>query len=198
MVFSMKIYLIILSLILSFQSLTKADDIKDFQIAGMSIGDSALDYFSEKDLKKIKKKNNFKKKIHNKYCDKSLSSIYFDLCFYTFSKDKKYKIESISGFFDCKNDINICYKKQIEIDKEIKSLFQNAKREVFDYKHSGDKTGNTKEKDIIYTLKSKAEIGTAVLDYGKEWTNESYGRTDHLQVFMDSKNYAKFLRSDAW
>ena len=110
---------------------------------------------------------------------------------------KKFKIESIAGFIDCKHDISICYKKQKEIDNDIKQLFQNAKREVFEYKHAGDKTGNTKEKDIVYVLKSKAEIGTAVIDYGKEWTNDE-GRQDHLQVFVDSKKYAKFLKTSAW
>ena len=30
---------------------SQADDIRDFQIEGMSIGDSALDYFSEEEIK---------------------------------------------------------------------------------------------------------------------------------------------------
>ena len=43
----MKKLLIMLILTLSFQSWTKADDIRDFEIEGMSIGDSLLDYFSK-------------------------------------------------------------------------------------------------------------------------------------------------------
>ena len=50
----MKRLLLILILTLSFQSLTKADDIKDFKIEGMSIGDSLLDFFSKKDIKSRK------------------------------------------------------------------------------------------------------------------------------------------------
>jgi len=45
-VFIMKRLLLILILIFSFQSLTKADDIRDFEIEGISVGDSLLDYFS--------------------------------------------------------------------------------------------------------------------------------------------------------
>ena len=45
--------LLILILTLSFQSLTKAEDIKDFEIEGISIGDSLLDHMS---LNKITKK----------------------------------------------------------------------------------------------------------------------------------------------
>ena len=36
----------------SFSTPSFADDIRDFQIEGMSIGDSLLDYFTEKEIKK--------------------------------------------------------------------------------------------------------------------------------------------------
>ena len=51
----MKRLLLILILTVSFQSWAKADDIRDFQIEGMSVGDSLLDYFTEKEIKKKKK-----------------------------------------------------------------------------------------------------------------------------------------------
>ena len=47
----MKKLLATLILILMFQTPSQADDISDFQIEGMSIGDSALDFFSEDELK---------------------------------------------------------------------------------------------------------------------------------------------------
>ena len=50
--FFMKIFFTVLILILTLQSWTKADDISDFEIAGFSIGDSLLDHFSKKKLKK--------------------------------------------------------------------------------------------------------------------------------------------------
>ena len=48
--------LIYLVLILTFncQSLAKADDIRDFQIEGISIGDSLIDYFTKKEINKEK------------------------------------------------------------------------------------------------------------------------------------------------
>ena len=46
----MRVFIIVLVLIISFQSWTKADDIRDFQIEGISIGDSALDYFTEEEI----------------------------------------------------------------------------------------------------------------------------------------------------
>ena len=51
----MRVFIAVLVLIFSFQSWTKADDIRDFEIEGMSIEDSLLDYFSEEELKNTKK-----------------------------------------------------------------------------------------------------------------------------------------------
>ena len=46
----MRIFLSVLILIFSLQSWSKADDISDFEIEGMSIGDSVLKYYSKKEL----------------------------------------------------------------------------------------------------------------------------------------------------
>ena len=51
----MRILLSLLVLIFSFQSFVKADDISEFEIEGMSIGDSLLDYFSEEDINNANK-----------------------------------------------------------------------------------------------------------------------------------------------
>ena len=51
----MRVFIIVLFLIFNLQSWTKADDIRDFQIEGMSAGDSLLNYFSKKKLKKLLK-----------------------------------------------------------------------------------------------------------------------------------------------
>ena len=44
---SLYLFLILFTL----QTPSQADDIRDFQIAGMSIGDSALDYFTKSEIK---------------------------------------------------------------------------------------------------------------------------------------------------
>ena len=192
----MRIFLSVLILIFSLQSWTKADDIRDFQIEGMSIGDSALNYFSKSKLKDLRSKNYTKNKKYKKYCNPLKDSPYTEICFYT-TDDQKFKIVSIAGFILYPNDIKACYKKQKEIDKELQALFKNSKREVFNYKHSGDKTGKTKERDIIYLLNSKDEAGTACIDYGKKYSKK-IGAENHLQVFVDAYEYADFLKNEAW
>ena len=57
LIINMRIFLATLVLILNLQSLTKADDISDFEIEGMSIGDSALDFFTESEI--LKNRQNY-------------------------------------------------------------------------------------------------------------------------------------------
>ena len=50
----MRVFLSALILIFGLQSWTKADDIRDFQIEGMSIGDSLLDFYQEDEINEKK------------------------------------------------------------------------------------------------------------------------------------------------
>ena len=49
----------LLIILINLQSWTKADDIRDFQIEGMSIGDSLLNYFSKENIISNTSKNVF-------------------------------------------------------------------------------------------------------------------------------------------
>ena len=90
----MKRFLTILILIFTLQTPSQADDIRDFQIEGMSIGDSALDYFSEDELE-----NSLKSYYPNKkfYLVDIFSSKYETYAGVQLSfKNNNYKIYSIS------------------------------------------------------------------------------------------------------
>ncbi len=52
----MRLFIVVLVLMITLQSFTKADDIRDFEIEGISVGDSLLDYFSEEEILTQKKK----------------------------------------------------------------------------------------------------------------------------------------------
>ena len=108
----MKKLLLILILTLSFQSWTKADDIKDFQIEGMSIGDSLLDYFNKEEILKYGD-NPYNSDIWTTYSDMFKSSSTYDGFQVTFKKDDyQYKIESVVGQLLYEKNIDKCYKKK--------------------------------------------------------------------------------------
>ena len=83
----MKKLFIIIIIFINFQSWTKADDIRDFQIEGMSIGDSALDYFTKEQIKKAlySKSKKFARSEHNLENSKN----YDNFRFHYKTKDKK-------------------------------------------------------------------------------------------------------------
>ena len=182
--------IVVLSLFLSFNA--NADNIKDFQIEGISLGDSALDYFEKKELKKQTRTN--KSKIYDKYCSQKFTTYENGICFYTKRNDKSFIIESIAGFQNFPNDIAACYKEQDSVDKEIAKLFPNAKRNVYEYKNPIDRSGQSNERDIVYVFDDGSEAGTACLEWGKKWLKKNPKSSTHLQVFLDTKEYAKWLK----
>ena len=86
----MRIFFIILIFIFSFQSWTKADNINELEIEGISIGSSLLDYISIKAIKIAEENPTYYK--DNKYVTvfvKKELSIYDDLQVVYKPKDKK-------------------------------------------------------------------------------------------------------------
>ena len=90
--------------------------------------------------------------------------------------------------------MDACYKKQNEIDKELKKLFNNTKRYVYDYINELDPSGKSTERDIVYEFSEGAQAGTACIDWEKKF-QKKMGWSDDLQVFLDTKDYVQWLIS---
>jgi hypothetical protein len=116
----MRNFLLILILILSFQSWTKADDIRDFQIEGMSIGDSLLNFFSKKEINKFANydhlPSDMKFRIAEFYSNNEMKMNTYDgiQIFYK-PNDKKYILHSLGGFIDCEKKVRAIVKKFLMI-----------------------------------------------------------------------------------
>jgi len=121
-------------LVLLFSSSVLADDISDFQIEGMSIGDSLLDYLSEKE---IKKEININRK-HYKYLSDKFGEVYLhinsekydDFSVFVETANSEYIVYAIYGtnYID---DYNVCKKEAKIILNEIESILN------YDSKHEG-------------------------------------------------------------
>ena len=125
----MRIFFIFLVLIFSHQPWVKANDMSDFEIEGMSIGDSLLDYMNENII--TKEMNN--KDISFYYQDDFVAistwdirnkfKLYDDVGVILKPNDKQYKIYGLEGTLYMKkgSDIEECYKKQNKIVNAIKN-----------------------------------------------------------------------------
>jgi len=188
----MKRLLLILILTFSFQSWTKADDIKDFQIEGMSIGESALDYFSVSDIKKnstFYKDKTFTLVENDNYPSRTYDAV--DFHFKT--GDEKYIFQNIDGVLFYDDNIENCIKKMDSISKDIeKSLDYIKKYPRKKFTHRGDKTG----KSIFFQASFDLEDGYVILicyDYSAE-----YGGKDHLAISIDTLEINEWLMGDIY
>ena len=127
----MKRLLLILIFTFSFQTLTKADDIKDFEIEGMSIGDSLLSHMNKNLI--VNEINN--KDVAHYYEDDFVSISTWDIKnnFKTYDDigvvlkigDSQHKIFALEGtlYMDENSNIQKCHNKQNEIALDIKNSF---------------------------------------------------------------------------
>ena len=188
--------ILILILTVSFQALTKADDISDFQIEGMSIGDSLLDFVSKKQI--IKSKRNYfvdKKKYYAVGYDNNLNR-YDTLDIYLSSNDKNYIIKGITGFKFINMDKCLLQKKIIV--NQISELFKNSKRhDNPSAEHEVDTSGKSIEDQTAFLLDGNL-IGNFVkvscMDWSDKITKEK-NWTDNLGISATSKELSVWMDS---
>ena len=171
-----KIFLPILILLFVFQSWTKADDISDFEIEGMSIGDSLLDYFTE-DV--ILNASTTKYPASSKYFEihinvESTSENYDQISALVKSNDKSFKIHSISGdkYFFINQGKNIdqehlsCLKQKQKINDEFSKILTNVSKNEYVHTYSSIDDG----KSISDVVDFDFEDGSAIRIFCNKFT----------------------------
>ena len=191
----MRIFIAILVLIFSFQSWTKANDIKSITIEGISIGDSALDYFSEQDIKQ---------NVHDHYKNKSFIPVqmngysffntYDAVDFDYKAGDKNYIIQGLYGvlIFD---DINKCETQLDNIVNDINPMLTDThdiqKSKVI---HDTDPSGKSYIIEKQWIFQNGDRILVQCYNMNKELDYQSI----HLTVSIRTKEYHNFLRKIAY
>jgi len=187
--------ILVLILIFSLQSWTKADDISDFEIEGMSIGYSLLDYFSEEEIKSSRRNYAKNKKYYVVGYEENLN-IYDSVDIYLKSGDNKYIVRSLTGTIFMKT--KECLIKKKEIVEELRDMFSNATERTYDnVSHSYDKSGKSKQHQTGFLLKSKNDddhIRVECTDWSKKFENENNWQ-DNLGVGAVSKEILMWFES---
>ena len=195
--------ILILIFMFSFQSWVKADDISEFEIGNFSLNESLLDNYKKDYLISIwesqKHTYTFKSKKYYKISFRDTKFKPYDsIVLYSLKTDNLFKIKSITGFRN-NMDIDNCYKEQIDISNEIFNLFPNTAKKTFGpTKKKTDSTGKSTEKGIYYVFNDGATAGVSCIDYGKEYIKKRSYANDHMQVYLDTSEYAKWLKNEAW
>ena len=181
-------------ILFSFSVPSFAEDISDFQIEGMSIGDSALDYFSKEEIEEGEKifyeYNKFVTVLFYKH--PSLK-VYDSISVIYKPNDKKYKIYGVEGTLYFRNSVIDCYKKQDDIVSELSKLFGNeAKINTYTGKHRDDKSGNSKYTSTDFDFKTGSSARVMCYDWSEEMTRKNRW-SDTLLVAINSAEFMNFL-----
>ena len=191
----MKKILLIFLLFLSLQSWTKADDIKSITIEGISIGDSALDYFTEQEIKQniqdhYKNKSFIPVQMNEYSFFKTYDAVDFDYK----SGDKNYIIQGLYGvlFID---DINKCETQLDNIVNDISPMLNDThdiqKSKII---HDSDPSGKSYIIEKQWVFQNGDRILVQCYNMNKELGYEPIS----LTVSIRTKEYHNFLRKIAY
>ena len=186
-------FILIFIFTLGFQSWIKADDIRDFEIEGMSIGNSLLDFISKNEIK-----NNTmqyfsgERKYFITIFDNNLHN-YDQLELYIKTGDKNYIIQTIlAGIFI--EDLNDCLAMKKKVANYLDKVFPNIKRESGSKKHEADKKGKSIHYIDQYVLNFPTHVRVECTEFSDEMINSGKGNNS-LNVVAMTDNVYKWISS---
>jgi len=195
-------YLIVL--IFCFQSIAVADDILDFEIEGISIGDNLLDHTQKVG---VSKENILNQKMTFYPSSKKFGLLAFDYDSETSNyyrlqvtvNPDNYKIYRVGGFvkISSKND---CLDKQKKIIKDLESSLTNYER-LEDNEltsHPADETGKSVANGIYLDLPSGDSVMVECYFWGEEFRAKNSSYDDNLRITLSSKVIIDFINNEAY
>lgn len=188
----MKKFLLFLFFIFNIHSLSVADDIGDFEIEGLSIGDSLLDLASDEQIRSAKSNSQYPNDKYIVYeVDKFIkSSTYTKISATTKKNDEKYIITSLSGLMYFK-DLNECLNTRKKIKSDVEKLLNFDDVEEAKYK---SQDGKATIHAIQFYLKPYPLVEAIVLNCKVYFS----GQDIRLSTAVNPEEYAYFLINEAY
>ena len=178
---SLYLFLILFTL----QTPSLADDIRDFQIEGMNIGDSLLDYFSEEEINNATDES-YKDKLFITKTMWTKNYNLYDIVQLTYKKsDEKKNLHTIVGIIEFPNNINKCKKEMKKIVSELSLLFPFATKK--DWGKYDMSEGHYFP--VTFDFKDSSRAMAACFDW-----NKKSGIKDNLKVSLYTAEYRKYLK----
>ena len=176
---------------------SQADDIRDFQIEGISIGDSLLDIATEKEINKAKASKQFPNdKFIIYYLEEFKPLKNYDwVSVATKKNEKNYIVTNIGGAINYKK-LDKCLELQKEIQKDVERLFKVIDKQEATYASQQDKTGNSKVYGVQYYFKTYPSNESIAINCYHMTDASNIQRS--LKVAVSPEEYAYFLINEAY
>jgi len=190
--------------VLFFSSSVLADDISDFQIEGMSVGDSLLDYYpKQKIIDSIEVDDGYNDdEFYYVQIEDNKFNIYEVTQVHLKNKDNKYIIYAIAGGIYFDNEMSNCINKKNKIVNDISRTLSSAKKTDYGtYEHPVDQTGQTIVTSVYFDFgedfgKGLDHIAIGCTDWSKKF--EQTGLVDNLRVNISTKEFDYWINNIAY
>ena len=188
----MRIFLTLLILIFSLQSWTKADDISDFEIEGISIGDSLLDYYTTEEI------INSKKTIYPE--SKNFYTVHFSVDSKNYDQisvgvknnDKNYIVYSIAGDKIYKKNPRNCLPKMRSIIKQFDDDLKSSQKRQYKHKYETLAKGKSFAEVVDYNFPNNSAIRVWCTFFTEEVIKQ-YDVANGLSVSLGTNIWFNFL-----
>ena len=94
------------------------------------------------------------------------------------------------------NNMPACYKKQIEVIKELENIFSVLGKSEGTYKHAADKTGKSKHKTVVLRIKN-GDIRIVCTSWGKQIKKKTPWK-DSLKIIISNDEYKNWINNEAY
>jgi|TARA_B110000090_G_scaffold205092_1_gene252219 hypothetical protein len=186
---------------LGFTFNVSADDVRDFEIEGISIGDSLLDHFKIKTIKSARKYEYKNTKFYSIDIWSDKFNQYAAIQFHLKEKDKKYVIHSLSGtlifgklgIYDSKSNDECKNKKKLIMDS-INSVFPSADVQSYDDLDADDGYGQKALRSETYYRLDLGEIWIQCVTWGKK-TKKKENLYDNLRFTLLTPEFIRVMDS---
>jgi len=195
--------------ILTFQTQSLCDNIKYFKIEGMSVGDSALDYFSESQLED--NEQGWHNYSYNEYSTSYIpgKGIYNWFLVSYKNDDNNFIIESIIGGLEISNyDNKKCINKLENVALNLSELFKNTaqeKRKTYELPAEASQTypftGKSAATSISFNFLDGAKIILTCYNMDKEVKEDESSlksilkQKDSFRIEARSSKFSNYLKN---
>jgi hypothetical protein len=202
-----KLLILLFSTLISFSVF--ADDISDFEIEGISIGDSLLEYMTQGEILKGVERN----KYDYPYLSEPLK--YFEIYLfeefpiydvvsvfiknnesskYVTNSNEKYIVLGTRGMIYYNGDYDNCIINRDEVVEELSNIYKNSSKEKIISNHPIDPSGKTIIDGVYFSF-----LGGGVSDAAcfkiEETLKKEYDWKDFLQVSIYSSEVTSWLQN---
>ena len=185
-------------LVLMWCNVGVADDIKNFEIEGMRVGESALNYFTKEEIENGKQLQQYPGS--DRYI---ISNIFEHTNFEKFVQiqinylkdDAEYGMGGILGSSPY-DDIKLCLKDKDVMENKMDKFFDVPVKQTATQDKYYDQTGNSKTHITQYSLKNGLVLITCD-DWSTKMTNEENLR-DIISVNLIGEDFKNFLQTEAY